>query len=370
MKKYLIIPFVVLFLLSACTFLFPAETNITIAKIDHPEDGNLALYLRHADQGYYVTVNGVVYDCVMVDDPADTLKCSGPNLVPGEKAVIRFYEDPTSTKPFFSLEFDVPDYDEPIEDPEGEGQSDPTDLCPDDLQKTAPGECGCGVADTDKDGDGTPDCVDGCPANPDLTKAGENGCTTPEADSDNDGIPDSQDKCPTDSDKIEPGVCGCGTADVDTDGDGLLDCEDECVDSFSDPIGDPCDHDEDNDGEHDFADGCPLDPAKTDPGYCGCGYPETDSDGDGTPDCVDKCPYDPKKIKPGQCGCGTKDKDTDGDGVVDCKDACPTDPNDPVGDPCDHDEDCDGCDDWTDVCPFDKYKQLIGPCGPPISYCP
>ncbi len=86
MKKILIIPFIILFFLSACTFLFPAETNITIAKIDHPDDGNLILYLRHADEGYYVTVNGVVYDCVMVDD---TLKCSGPSLQPGEKAVER-----------------------------------------------------------------------------------------------------------------------------------------------------------------------------------------------------------------------------------------------------------------------------------------
>jgi hypothetical protein len=382
MKRYIFLTFVILFCMSACTFLFPAQTNITIARIDHPEDGNLVLYLRYADQGNYITVNGVAYDCVMVDDPSDTLKCSGPSLQPGEKAVIRFYEDEKTTKPFFSLEFDVPEYDEGGEDPDAEDQSAADDLCPDDPQKTAPGDCGCGVADTDTDGDGTPDCSDGCPENPEMIKAGENGCKAVEEDSDNDGIPDSQDKCPDDPEKIKPGECGCGISDTDTDSDGVPDCNDECPMSFSDPIGDPCDHDEDDDGEHDFADGCPLDPDKTDPGYCGCDYLETDRDGDGTPDCVDKCPDDPKKIKPGQCGCGEKDKDSDGDGVKDCKDDCPSDPDkidpgvcgcgdpdDPVGDPCNHDEDCDGSDDWNDECPFDKINQ-VKPCGPPCSLCP
>ena len=32
---------------------------------------------------------------------------------------------------------------------------------------------------------------------------------------------------------------------------------------------------------------CPADPAKDEPGACGCGVAETDSDADGTPDCVD-----------------------------------------------------------------------------------
>lgn len=32
---------------------------------------------------------------------------------------------------------------------------------------------------------------------------------------------------------------------------------------------------------------CPADPAKDDPGACGCGVPESDADGDGTPDCID-----------------------------------------------------------------------------------
>jgi hypothetical protein len=116
--------------------------------------------------------------------------------------------------------------------PDGDGDMvrDECDLCPADGDKTAPGQCGCGNADTDTDGDGTADC---------------------------------NDNCPNDPGKIEPGVCGCGTPDTDTDGDGTADCQD----------------------------GCPDDPNKTDPGICGCGVAETgDSDGDGVSDCVDQCP--------------------------------------------------------------------------------
>ena len=36
-------------------------------------------------------------------------------------------------------------------------------------------------------------------------------------------------------------------------------------------------------------DGCPTDPAKTAPGACGCGTPDTDSDGDTIADCLDNC---------------------------------------------------------------------------------
>ena len=61
--------------------------------------------------------------------------------------------------------------------------------------------------------------------------------------------------------------------------------------------------DTDRDGVPDCVDGCPYDPAKTAPGTCGCGTPETDSDGDGFPDCIDRCPNDPNNVWPGQCGC-------------------------------------------------------------------
>ncbi len=61
--------------------------------------------------------------------------------------------------------------------------------------------------------------------------------------------------------------------------------------------------DTDRDGVPDCADGCPYDPLKVQPGYCGCGLPETDSDGDGVPDCIDACPADPNNIAAGECGC-------------------------------------------------------------------
>jgi len=38
-----------------------------------------------------------------------------------------------------------------------------SDACPDDPDKRAPGECGCGVPDLDSDADGAPDCRDACP---------------------------------------------------------------------------------------------------------------------------------------------------------------------------------------------------------------
>jgi len=199
------------------------------------------------------------------------------------------------------------------------------DQCPNDPNKTGPGDCGCGVPDTDTDGDSTADCNDGCPADPNKTEPGVCGCGVPDTDSDGDGEADCNDGCPTDPDKIDPGICGCGVADTDSDGDGTPDCND----------------------------GCPEDANKTDPGICGCGIADTDSDGDGTADCNDGCPTDPNKTETGQCGCGNPETgDTDGDGEADCMDsdddndgiadASDSDPSDP--DVCE-DSDGDGCDD-------------------------
>jgi subtilisin-like proprotein convertase family protein len=76
-------------------------------------------------------------------------------------------------------------------DTDGDGVSDISDQCKGDGTKSAPGVCGCGVADTDSDGDGKADCVDLCQKDPA---------------------------------KESPGVCGCGTADSDGNKNGIIDC--------------------------------------------------------------------------------------------------------------------------------------------------
>ena len=134
-------------------------------------------------------------------------------------------------------------------DADGDGTSDCTDGCPNDPAKTAPGICGCGVADTDTDGDGTADCNDGCPADANKTAPGICGCGVADTDTDGDGTADCNDGCPADANKTAPGICGCAVADTDTDGDGTADCNDNCVlianpgqeDCNGNSIGDTCD---------------------------------------------------------------------------------------------------------------------------------
>jgi len=71
---------------------------------------------------------------------------------------------------------------------------------------------------------------------------------------------------------------------------------------------------------------------------------QADADGDNTGDVCDNCPDDPAKTDPGICGCGQSDGDPDGDGIVDCDDNCPNTTNqdqtnsdgDSFGDACDN----------------------------------
>ncbi len=65
------------------------------------------------------------------------------------------------------------------------------DLCPGDIAKIDPGQCGCGNPDTDRDDDGTADC---------------------------------NDLCPDDPLKINPGDCGCGVEDLDINNNQISDC--------------------------------------------------------------------------------------------------------------------------------------------------
>jgi sugar lactone lactonase YvrE len=125
---------------------------------------------------------------------------------------------------------------------DGDGVGNACDGCPLDPAKTAPGVCGCGVADTDSDGDGVADCIDNCPQNANADQANADG----------DAVGDACDGCPTDAAKTAPGACGCGTADTDGDADGVSDCVDNCpqnansdqADEDEDDIGDVCDEEE------------------------------------------------------------------------------------------------------------------------------
>lgn len=290
-------------------------------------------------------------------------------------------------------------------DSDNDGVPDGCDRCPTDPLKVHPGACGCDVPDDDDDNDGVPncfdicpgaddrldsdsdgipdchdpcplagdsdgdgvdDCLDRCPDDPNKLDPGACGCGVPDTDANNDGVPDcvGVDLCPSDPNKLNPGICGCGVPDDDTDGDGLPDCIDPC----------PTSGDSDGDGVDDCLDRCPNDPAKLDPGACGCGVPDTDADGDGLPDClsVDLCPNDPNKVAPGACGCGVPDVDADGDGVPDCFsiDLCPDDPNKTNPGVCgcgvpDTDADGNGVPDCLDVdlCPNDPNKTSPGACG-------
>ena len=121
------------------------------------------------------------------------------------------------------------------QDDDGDGADDATDGCPLDANKSAPGQCGCGIADTDSDGDGVADCVDNCVAIANTTQADCNSNGIGEAcesftDCDTNGIPDSCD--------IASGAAG------DCDNDGILNsCEIAAgaLDCNSNGIPDTCD---------------------------------------------------------------------------------------------------------------------------------
>ena len=124
------------------------------------------------------------------------------------------------------------------------------------------------------------------------------GCLDP----DSDGFMGSCDNCPDDANQ--------GQEDCNDDGEG-----DAC---------EPWDEaDDDGDGTCNGVDGCPDDPYKTAPEWCGCGNPEIDTDYDQMPDCVDECDNNPVwQVEP-PCGCDSTpydNEDDDGDGVPNCDD--------------------------------------------------
>src|SRR5262249_35917204 len=66
-----------------------------------------------------------------------------------------------------------------LADTDGDGVPDVTDGCPNDVNKTAPGVCGCGKAETDANLNGVADCIDPtlgpCPNNITVTAKNDNG---------------------------------------------------------------------------------------------------------------------------------------------------------------------------------------------------
>jgi Thrombospondin type 3 repeat len=265
-------------------------------------------------------------------------------------------------------------------DSDSDGTADCNDNCSSDPNKTAPGVCGCGVADTDSDSDGTADCNDNCSSDPNKTEVGQCGCGNPETDSDSDGTADCNDSCSSDPNKTAPGVCGCGVADTDSDSDGTPDCNDNCPNAAN-----VDQTDTDGDGVGDACDGCPNDNQKTSAGVCGCGFADStdtdgdgicgvvtdncpnaanadqaDADGDGVGDACDGCPTDDQKTSAGVCGCGFADSsDTDGDGICGAvTDNCPNAANADQTD-----TDGDGVGDACDGCPTDDQKTSAGVCG-------
>ncbi len=106
------------------------------------------------------------------------------------------------------------------------------------------------------------------------------------ADVDSDGFRGTADNCPNASNPDQ----------ADTDGDGVGDACDNCIEATNADQADT-----DGDAAGDACDLCPEDPAKTEPGFAGCGSPEpgggggggfpppADADGDGVSDDTDNC---------------------------------------------------------------------------------
>lgn len=253
-------------------------------------------------------------------------------------------------------------------DTDSDGAGDFCDPCPIDATDDSDLDGACDSVDVcpgfddfaDSDGDGVPDGCDICATGNDfldtdrdhIPNACDNCPNTPgtdQTDADGDGVGDICDGCPDDPAKINPGRCGCASPDIDSDGDGVLDCEDDC----------------------------PNDPAKIVGGICGCNVLDTDRDSDGVPDCMDECPDDPAKISPRFCGCGQPEIDSDGDLVFDCNDRCPG-----FNDRMDRDGDgiadgCDNCPDTPNPTQDDADGNGVGdacpersPAPAPVTMCP
>ncbi|MBI3250188.1 MAG: PD40 domain-containing protein [Deltaproteobacteria bacterium] len=277
-------------------------------------EGNVASVTAAADQGT-CQVTGSTVTCSLgnlADDATATVTVTATTTATGAIVYIATVSG-TETDPALADNTDTKTI-TVLLDSDSDGTPDDADGCPADPAKTAPGSCGCGVADTDSDGDGAPDCTDACPS---------------------------------DAGKTGPGLCGCGVADTDADGDGALDCVDNCPtvanfdqsDNEGDGQGDACDTDLDGDGVANSEDNCPL----------VANASQMDLDGDGFGDICDE--------------------DVDNDGIGNVADNCIVRFNpdqidfdgDRLGDACDGDVDADGVANGVDACPFTALQAIVDP---------
>ena len=197
-------------------------------------------------------------------------------------------------------------------------------------------------ANADSDGDGITDPLDLCSGTPQGATVDSEGCAESQKDPDNDGVFAANDNCPTvaNPDQADNDQDGVGNVcdncvdrnnpfQVDTDADGYGDVCDEFpndasenADSDGDGIGDNADTDDDNDNWSDTIElACGTSPTDS-------ADKPIDSDNDGDPDCLDP--------------------DDDNDGYLDTEDLFPFDNQewadndlDGIGDNADTDDDND-----------------------------
>lgn len=153
--------------------------------------------------------------------------------------------------------------------------------------------------------------------------------------------------------------------ETDCDGNGLADDQEYAdgtlVDCNSNRIPDVCEPDTDADGRIDDCDSCPADPAKFEPGPCGCGEIEADVDADGVVDCQDQCLETAPGVEVGANGCPVDDCNDNGvDDQLDLQrgDSLDCD-GDGLPDECQPDTDADGLIDPCDNCPDTKNADQL-----------
>lgn len=218
-------------------------------------------------------------------------------------------------------------------------------------------------ANADSDGDGVTDPLDLCSGTPQGATVDSEGCAESQKDPDNDGVFAANDNCPTvanpdqaDNDQDGVGNVCDNCVDVnnplqlDLDGDGYGDSCDaftldasEHADSDGDGIGDNADTDDDNDNWSDTIElACGTSPTDS-------ADKPIDSDNDGDPDCLDP--------------------DDDNDGYLDTEDLFPFDDQewadndlDGIGDNADTDDDNDQYTDQDEIeCLTDPFDSTSTP---------